>query len=255
MIKRQLTECFKENKEFAHYKNKNFTGYLRKAFLNDAVEDCIINIEEYLEKSHIFKDSRTTRAGIATLKDGKQVFIKSFNNKGALYTLKYIFRKARSFRVWYAAHAMELAAVPTPLPIAALAEYNFGIPGNSYLIREVVPDVVDTLNFFEKIKNNNDLKISYINSAAALLKQIHDAGIYHGDAKCSNIYISRKQNGYEYGLWDLLSCRIFANPVSQKLRVKELSHTAWSFSEISNRKKETVDENEIRKLFFQAYFK
>ena len=254
MIEKEIRECFKNNIQFSNFKNHKFTGYLRREFANEALMDCIENLEEYLNKSQIFKDSRTTRAGIATLQDGKSVFIKSFNNKGLIYTAKYIFRKARAFRVWYAARAMELSGAPTPCPIAALAEYKFGIPGNSYLIREVVPNIIDTLDFFKKMENNKDLQESYINSAALLLKQIHDSGIYHGDAKCSNIYISQNDNKYTYGLWDLLSCRIFKNSVPRNYRIKELTHTAWSFAEISNREQNRVDENNIRQLFFKAYY-
>jgi len=254
MIEKKLKECFKNNEDFSRFKNDKFTGYLRREFINEALTECIENIEKYLKESQIFKDSRTTRAGIATLNNGKKVFIKSFNNKGLLYTLKYIFRKARAFRVWNAARAMELSGAPTPRPIAALAEYKFGIPGNSYLIREVVPNVVDTLDFFKKMENDDNLKKVYINSAALLLKQIHDSGIYHGDAKCSNIYISQNDSEFSYGLWDLLSCKIFKNSVPRNYRIKEISHIAWSFAEISNRIKETVDENDIRQQFFKAYF-
>ena len=252
-MNKNLKNCFGNNNDFKKIRTPRFSGFLRKQFENDALMECIENIDEFLNKSQIYKDSRTTKAGVTTLGDGKEVFIKSFNNKGFSYTLKYVFRKARSFRVWYAAQAMELANTPTPTPMAAIAEYKYGIPGNSYLIREVVPNIVSTLDFFKLMRTDELLKKSYIKQIALLLKQIHDAGIYHGDAKCSNIYVSKNPQGYNYGLWDLLSCKIFENSVPIKMRMKEINHTAWSFAEISNRNSTIENEENIRQLIIKNY--
>ena len=251
---KEIKSCFRENDTFGHYKNKKGFGYFRKKFQSSALMECLESLDSFLDYGEIMKDSRTTKAALSELPNGKQIFIKRFNNKGTTYTLKYLFRHARPFRVWRIARAMELADVPTPMPMAAFAEYKYGIPGNAYLIREVVDNVVDTLDFFERLKNNKNLSDSFLKEIAVLFKKMHDKGIYHGDAKCSNIYVQEINGEFTYGVWDLLSCKLFNNDVNEKFREKELNHIAWSFAEISNRGSQTIDELEINKKLKSYYW-
>jgi len=254
MKKTDKNYCFQKNDDFLPLKEKGIVAVIRKQDDCPELRDCIKNPEEYLNKAEIFKDSRTTKAGIVTLNNNKEVFIKRFNRKSFTYTLKYIFREARPFRVWRSAWAFANAGIPTPKPMAALADYKYGIPGNAYLIRNVVPEIVSTLDFFAELKNNKKLSNAYLDAIAAMILKMHNSGIYHGDAKCSNIYVeSLGKDQYSYGLWDLLSCRVFQNTVSNTLRQKELSHIAWSFAEISNRDGVTIDENDVKKQLQEKY--
>jgi serine/threonine protein kinase len=245
--------CFRENDTFGLYKNKKGFGYFRKLFDEPALMECLESPDAFLDYGDIMKDSRTTKAALSELPNGKKIFIKRFNNKGTVYTAKYLFRHARPFRVWRIAWAMEQAKIPTPMPMAAFAEYKFGIPGNAYLIREVVDNVIETLDFFKLMKSDNNLSESFLKNIASLFKTMHDKGIYHGDAKCSNIFVTEKNGKFEYGVWDLLSCKLFNADVPQKFRQKELKHIAWSFAEISNRNSNVIDEIEINEKLNSYY--
>lgn len=248
--------CFQDNKDFFPVELPNGMAIVRRKDDCPELQDCLKDPEKWLDKADILKDSRTTTAGVVTLVKGKEIFIKRFNNKGLAYTLKYMFREARPFRVWNAAWALEKAGVPTPRPMAALAKYKCGFPGNAYLIRNVVPDIVPTLDFFAKMKEIDDLKASYIKSVAVMFAKMHDAGIYHGDAKCSNIYVEEcGKDKYAYGVWDLLSCKFGPSPVAKAFRDKEISRIAWSFAEIIKRIGADADEFEIKKQIMQAYMK
>jgi len=248
--------CFADNADFLPVELAGGMAVIRKKDDSSELRKCLNNTDHWLEDSEIMKDSRTTKAGIVKLTDDKEVFIKRFNNKSFAYTLKYIFRKARPFRVWSIAWALEKAGIPTPRPMAALAKYKYGIPGNSYLIRHVAPQIIPTLEFFDKFRDNPELRESYLEAVAAMFAKMHDAGIYHGDAKCSNIYVENCKNAtFSYGVWDLLSCRIGLNSVSKALREKEISRIAWSFAEISNRNSDTVAEFEIKKQLNKLYQK
>lgn len=248
--------CFCNNADFLPLNLATGKAVIRKKDDSPELRECIKNPGHFLNDAEIVKDSRTTKAGLLKLPDGKEVFIKCFNRKGFLYTLKYMFREARPFRVWKAAWCFEKAGIPTPRPMAALATYKNGIPGNAYLIRNTVPDVVPTLEFFNQLMDNEQLKNSYLSAIALMIAKMHDAGIYHGDAKCSNIYVEKcGENKYSYGLWDLLSCRVFNKPLPKVWREKEISHIAWSFAEISNRQRKTVDEEDIYEQLSDEYEK
>ena len=246
--------CFKDNDDFIPVKLSGLMAVIRRKDDSPEVRECIKNPDRFLNNAEILKDSRTTKAGIVKFADGKEVFIKCFNNKGLAYSLKYIFREARPFRVWTATWALEKAGIPTPRPIAAVAKYTAGFPGKAYLIRNVVPDIVPTLDFFAKLNENNKLRELYFKSVAAVFAKMHNAGIYHGDAKCSNIYVEDcGKDRHAYGVWDLLSCQIGEKPVSKALRDKEISRIAQSFTEITKRCGSDADEAEIKKQLQEKY--
>jgi tRNA A-37 threonylcarbamoyl transferase component Bud32 len=254
MEKTDRNYCFQDNADFSPFTLEKGVALIRKKDNSSALQDCIKNPDQWLNDSEIMKDSRTTKAGIIKLADDQEVFVKCFNNKGFVYSMKYMLREARPFRVWRVAWAMEKAGIPTPRPMAAIANYKCGFPGNAYLIRHVVPDIVPTLDFFAKLKDNAELQESYIETVAAMFAKMHDAGIYHGDAKCSNIYVEDCGNDkFAYGVWDLLSCRTGNKPISEDLREKEISRIAWSFAEISNRNDITVAESEIKQQLNDKY--
>ena len=248
--------CFQDNSDFMPVTLPGGMAVIRKKDDSPALRDCIKDPNQFLDNAEILKDSRTTKAGIVKISDDKEIFIKRFNNKGLAYTLKYMFREARPFRVWFAAWALEKAGIPTPRPMAAVAKYSLGFPRNAYLIRNVALDIVPTLDFFAKLNENSDLRELYLKSIAALFAKMHDAGIYHGDAKCSNIYVEDcGKDQYAYGVWDLLSCQIGKQPVPKALREKEISRIAWSFAEITKRTGSDADEAEIKKQLQEKYDK
>ncbi|NOY75587.1 MAG: hypothetical protein GXP32_07325 [Kiritimatiellaeota bacterium] len=218
--------------------------------------------EKLFDSADILKDSRTTKAGVAKLAAGSpfgtdEVFVKRFNVKGAWYAFRYLFREPRPFRVWRAAAALETAGIPTPKPIAAIAFKNGLFPGVAYLIRESASDVIPTLELFEKILGDDDARRGYNDAVCALFAKAHDSGVYHGDAKCSNIYAvadsSSTALGCSLGLWDLLSCRIGASPVSERLRMTEIERVSNSFAEIAERLGETMDRKRTFEMFRENY--
>jgi len=247
--------CFDENKDFFSVRTEKGIGFIRKDFDSEDLRGALKNIDLLFDNAEIFKDSRTTKAGITKIKE-QEIFIKCFNNKGVRYSLKYIFRKPRPFRVWRAAWALEQAKIPTPKPMAVIAEFkNFFFPLNAYLIREVVPNIIPTLDFFEIILRDASLRKDFIESASAMFAKMHNSGIYHGDAKCSNIYITEDLNAgiYKYGVWDLLSCRLEKNAINTTLRNKEIARFANSFAEITNRLGKDLPEDATEDNIFKIY--
>jgi len=247
-----LDYCFEDNKDFSLIKTSSGKGFLRREYDSSELRKAIENPTSLFENAEIFKDSRTTKAGVAELA-GKEVFVKCFNNKGFGYTLKYIFRSPRPFRVWKAAWALEKAGIPTPKPIAAIAEFSGYIPKNAFLIRESVPEIIPTLDFFRIILEDDSKRKHFIKTACSLYAKMHNSGIYHGDAKCSNIYVSKKDDSFSYGIWDLLSCRIENKPINEKLRNKEIARFANSFAEITARLNVSLPPDSSEESIFKIY--
>ena len=228
---------FNENDVFISVRTDGGRGFIRREYDSPDLREVLENVSSLLDDAEIFKNSRTTKAGI-TMFNNSEIFVKQFNNKGVLYSLKYIFRRPRPFRVLRAAWALEQAGIPTPKPIAAVAEFTAGFfPRNAYLIREVVHDIIPTIDFFKIILQDKELRRSYIHSVCVIFNKMHNAGIYHGDAKCSNIYVSQTTPGgpYSYGVWDLLSCKLDNKEIDTTLRMKEILRFTRAFAEIASR--------------------
>jgi len=254
----RTARCFNENEDFIPLRTAHGKGFLRREYDSEELREALDNPDSLFDKARIFKDSGTTKAGMAEFKipGAGDIFVKRFNNRGLGYTLKYIFREPRPFRVWRAAYCLEQAGIPTPKPIAALAEFSGRVfPRNAYLIRNAVPGIVPTLEFFRIILKDKDLRREFIESSCGLFAKMHDAGILHGDAKCSNIYVSRKGDSFSYGIWDLLSCRLETDPINTTLRTKEIARFATSFSEITDRLGEPFPDDAEKERFFEIYYK
>lgn len=185
----------------------------------------------YMNIAKIIKDSRTTKAGIITLRNGKKLFIKRHNNKGVRYTLKYVFRRSRAFRSWRSVNYMEACGLPVPHHKAAMAVRHYGILKYGYLVSEIVENLVPTVDFFHMIMKDKDLNNFYIDHTAKLISELHNCGIIHGDLKLSNIFIrkNKKTEKYSFGFWDLDSVKFGRKNISMHLREKEISKFISSY--------------------------
>ena len=246
--------CFGNNKDFIKMARGMNLTLLRRSSDSKEIRDCIGNPEDHLSGSNVLKDSRSTKAGIASLSDGTRVFIKRYNNKGLRYTLRYMFRNAKPFRTWQAAWYFEMNNIPTPKPLAASASRAAGILVSAYLVTESIPDLVPTLDFCRTMFANRKMQVVFSDSVCSLLSKMHDAGIYHGDAKLSNIYVSSRSKGaYSFGLWDLDGVDIRSKPICENLRASEIARTVSSYIEIGNRFGEKADIEKTAQMFMSSY--
>jgi tRNA A-37 threonylcarbamoyl transferase component Bud32 len=246
--------CFDNNSDFLRIVRGVNLVIIRRCADSPAMRDCLEDPEKYLSAANIIKDSRSTKAGLTTLSDGTAVFIKRYNNKGLRYTLKYMFSSAKPFRTWKAAWHLEMSGIPTPKPLAATASRTAGILTSAYLIAESVPGIISTIDFCKIMYESRKIQKIYAESIAAMMSKMHDAGVYHGDTKLSNIFVSKIPNGdFTFGFWDLDSVDIRAKPIGENLRASELGRTASSFIELGVKFGKYFKHDEMAALFLKSY--
>ncbi|HBC89105.1 MAG TPA: hypothetical protein DCZ94_19375 [Lentisphaeria bacterium] len=246
--------CFRNNRDFLEIARGANLVLIRRSADSAALRDCIENPEKYLSASTVLKDSRSTKAGIAELADHSPVFIKRYNNKGLRYTLRYMFRNAKPFRTWQAAWYFEMNKIPTPKPLAASASRTAGILKSAYLVTESVPGTIPTLDFCRLMFESRKIQLEYAEAVGDLFSKMHKAGIYHGDSKLSNIYVSRRGKGaFSFGLWDLDGVDIRPKAICENLRASEIARTISSYIEISGRLGERADMEKAICLFTDSY--
>ncbi len=223
-----------------------------------ALRDILDAPEALLDSASILKDSRSTKAGIAFwpgAEERPKLFVKRHNIKGALHAAKYAVRKPRAFREFRASARLEALGLPVPRPLAALATRNgMFAPGPSYFIAETVEGAVSTLKFLIQAFSDEKVLQNYIDAVLGALGAMHNAGISHGDTKCSNFFaVKRADGGFEFGLWDLLSCRFHNLALGEKKRFEDVDRFAASLAEIAERLEMPLPKSasweEIRKAY------
>ena len=246
--------CMKTNRSFLVSRIGSSFIALNKNRDSEALRSCVLDPEALMKDSTVIKDSRTTKAVLATLSDGTKVFIKRYNNKGLKYTLKYMFRKARAFRAWRSAWALEACGVPTPKNFAAVSFRRFGIIKSAYLITEQLENTVSTREFYKTIQSNEQLCVQYIDDIVRMIAILHENGIIHGDLKLSNTYIQKnKEEQYNFGLWDLDGTKFSKEGISIASRRSELARIIASYIEMGMRVGVEHNQEDIENMFLGRY--
>lgn len=195
------------------------------------LREILRDFDHMLERSLILKDSPTTTAGIAAFTpDDAPVFLKRTNNKGLLFTLRYLFRAARPFRSACSAQIFKKLGIRTPEILAAGEKRTGLILRAGYLVttssdqvrgmEKVVLDTVDPLSVLD----------AFFVYAAQTMAVLHRANIIHGDLKLGNFYCEGTWSPAEaqYGIWDLDSVRIYPGVPPMEKVERELGRLAAS---------------------------
>lgn len=172
------------------------------------------NLDFILASGTILKDSRTTTAALCSADGLPPFFLKRTNNKGAGFTFRYLFRRARAFRAAETICALREAEIDTPA-VLAVGEHRRGLRlCCGYIINEMRSEVRDMHALL--VKSSEPLRTLDIimEKAAEQLSRIHNHNIVHGDYKLSNIYL--KPDGHP-GTWDLDGGLVLRKPDRKKM--------------------------------------
>jgi tRNA A-37 threonylcarbamoyl transferase component Bud32 len=246
--------CRSADSDYFFYCGVNgYTGLIRTIGAYPEMKRFLHSPDSFLDKGVILKDSRTTKAGIVEI-DNRKYFLKRYNNKGLIYTLKYLFRKSRPLKVLPATQALRRLGIPCPEVIAALSRRRRGILQASYLLTENLENIISPENYIRESVARPDIYVKFQSHICAYLKKMHDAGIRHGDLKLSNIYCRKDPDGLEFGLYDFDGTDFLRNPLSQGMRVKEYARIISSWIIISGNINVPVDRERIVRGFNKKYF-
>ena len=228
-------------------------GLIHTAGAYPEMKQFLYSPDSFLDKGAILKDSMTTKAGIVEI-DNRKYFLKRYNNKGLIYTLKYLFRKSRPFNALRATQAIRTLGIPCPEVVAALSRRRCGILQASYLLTENLADIISPEDYIRESVTSQDIYIKFQSRMCAYLKKLHDAGIRHGDLKLNNIYCRKDPDGLEFGLFDFDGTDFSGRPLSHRMRIKEYARIISSWIIISGNIKIPADRERITRGFNRKYF-
>jgi tRNA A-37 threonylcarbamoyl transferase component Bud32 len=203
------------------------TGYYLSSMQTE-LQDFLSSPAQLIASARLLKNSRTTTAGVVNIA-GKNYFLKRYNNKGLIYTLKYIFRRARPFRSLPVSKILDSIAIPCPIIVAALAHHNGIFLKTSYLLTEFIDNLITPAELVKQCMSNQQELSECRDKICTIMTAIHHAGIYHGDMKLSNIVSRRCDEKLSLGLWDFDGSRIYHHQLSMYLRTLEVSRLISSW--------------------------
>lgn len=175
------------------------------------------NIDALIDTNATLKNSKKTSAKLFSVDSdvffGKHV---RFYNKVFYSRLRYIVQPTRDLWAAWIAKKLESYGIPTPKVYAIGQRKNLGIITDTYIITEAL---LDAQSVHDLIYAHPDKALSTLKLAGRTLRQLHDAGVTHGDTKLANLYIQNQKMGF----WDLDSAKIFKGQVPKMLILEDLA--------------------------------
>ena len=159
---------------------------------------------ELLACSRIVKDSRSTKAGIV-----EGFFVKRYNHRGFLHTVKKIFQIPRPYRCRKTALHLAAHHIPTPEVIFV---------NRMFLVTEAVDAVF------------GNRQTPSLETLAHTLRALHKAGVYHGDTSMRNFYFT--SNPGQLGIIDLDGSKVYRK-IPHKAVQKDIARAVSSYMLVS----------------------
>lgn len=222
-----------------------FAGPYQKALASIAPQ-----IDDIIEKGNLQKHSKKSTASL--FKVGADVFFGKhvrFHQKAFGLRFRYFIQPSRSFWTAVVAKRLEDAGLGTPKVYAMGERRTCQLISDSYIITEALKNAYTASSALRAQPNNFDL----LEAAGRLLRQLHDAGMTHGDIKLANFYVQ----GDSMGFWDLDSAQIYSGRAPLKGVVRDLGRLMSSFiltiDDMPETKKEFMDAHKIADVLAKAY--
>ena len=192
------------------------------------------NIDALIDTNATLKNSKKTSAKLFSVDSdvffGKHV---RFYNKVFYSRLRYIVQPTRELWAAWIAKKLENSGILTPKVYAIGQRKNLGIISDTYIITEALLDA-QSVQDIVYVQPNDSLPVLELGGKA--IRQLHNTGVTHGDAKLANLYVQNDKIGF----WDLDSAKIFKGPVPKMLILEDLARFLSSFIR-------TVDESATQK--------
>lgn len=189
---RECTDIIYDKKEINHKKQ----GYslCRREYHSPDIQQLLDQPEQFFqdENSQYLKQGNTCTVKSVLVANERYV-VKRYNPKGIAYELKHKGQISRAKKSWLNAHLLRFMGILTPEPVALIEQQPALGKRCNYFICKFQPGQTSWDYFCEEpIDETMDRKYAVADSLVAVLKQLNDYRITHGDLKGSNFLIHQE---------------------------------------------------------------
>lgn len=191
-IKRTLKKSLRTCTHFIRHKNSQYTGVFdRRIFEHYDMAEFMAGLDKAMEAGKILKRGNTCFVSRIQV-FGRDVVVKRYNHKGLWHSLRHTLKGSRAKKCWLFGHWLKCLEIPVAKPLAFIELRHCGIIRQSYILN----DYINGLNIRDYV-NQPDLDENTREQVRAktfaLLGQIVEHRITHGDLKATNILICDDQ--------------------------------------------------------------
>jgi tRNA A-37 threonylcarbamoyl transferase component Bud32 len=124
--------------------------------------------------------------------DGRQLVVKRYNIKSLAHRFNRAFRQTRAAISWSNAHRLGMYGIPTARPVALVEERSGPLRGRAWFISEYVEGEAVTGLCTRQVADPDDRPLA-VERVTAVLAQLAQCKLSHGDMKGSNFILSGQQ--------------------------------------------------------------
>ena len=191
-IKRTLKKTLRTCTHYIRQKHDCWCGVFdRHIFEHQDIDRLMDGINESMEAGEILKRGNTCFVSRIRL-DGRDVVVKRYNHKGFWHSLRYTLKGSRAKKCWLFGHRLKWLGIGVAAPVAFIEQRHCGLIRQSYILNEMIKGQ----NIREHIRRpdlDEQTRQQIRDKADALLLQIVEHKITHGDLKATNILICDDQ--------------------------------------------------------------
>lgn len=179
-VAKSLRNCtaFVSSKENHYFKIKD------RAYQSPALDELLLHPDHFMAQGEVLKAGNSSTVVKLDL-EGVPLVVKRYNIKNLSHALRRCWRPSRAHVSWRNAQRLRWWRSATPKPVALLEKRCSGLRSTAYFISEHVAGI----NAFDYLQRS-DLAPSDLNQwlqqFSALLQQLLELGLSHGDFKATN---------------------------------------------------------------------
>ncbi|MCU7798882.1 MAG: hypothetical protein KZQ70_01740 [gamma proteobacterium symbiont of Lucinoma myriamae] len=203
-LKKMVRECTDViyDKKIINHKKQGYS-LCRREYHSPAIQQLLNQPEQFFQddNAEYLKQGNTCTVK-SILVDNERYVVKRYNPKGIAYELKHKGKISRARKSWLNAHLLRFMGIFTPEPVALIEQQAALGKRCSYFICKFQPGQTSWDYFCEesvearlegKSEASGDKKKAVADSLVAVLNQLSDYQITHGDLKGSNFLIHQEQ--------------------------------------------------------------
>ena len=221
----------------------NIKGYMQSD-LDRSIKNLLINNPDHLF-DYVIKDFKLSKHSKKFLIDynNKKYVLKHYNVKNHFPMLRRMIFPSMAWKIWERAQLFSARKIPTPILLASVDLGKCTFYQGTLALYKHIPEI-NNLQHSLRIKSKQH---EIIHKLSALILQMHNSGIYHGNAIINNFLWIEMGKGKKIYVADLDKVK-FVRKISTRQRRSDLKDIIASL--IWSNKNRLLADN-----FFDAYLK